>query len=430
MDSLAIEGGIPLQGDVKISGAKNSVLPILAACLLAPEPVCIHNVPHLKDVTLFMELLGQMGALITVNSGLSIEVNSQNITKCLAPYELVSRMRASILVLGPLLTRFGQAKVALPGGCAIGSRPINLHVDGLKQMGADIHIDQGYIHAVAPKGYLVGATINMPFPSVTATENLILAATLAKGTTRIIGAAQEPEIIDLVSCLNTLGAQIKIDSSGEIVIDGVAELHAGEYKVLPDRIETGTYLVAAAITHGEITVHNTDPKSLEAVLCTLRKSGAKIECRDTSIFLSMKGRVLKPVDICTGPYPLFPTDMQAQFMALNCIAQGRSVVKETIFENRFMHVDELRRMGAQISVEGNVAVIDGGELTGAPVRATDLRASASLVLAGLVAKGRTVIHEVHHIDRGYECLEEKLAQLGARIRRISHTTQVNEHANT
>jgi UDP-N-acetylglucosamine 1-carboxyvinyltransferase len=426
MDRLVIGGGYPLNGEAKISGAKNSVLPIMAASLLADQALNIDNIPHLKDVTLFVELLGQMGAQITVNADLSIAIDTSCVHSCIAPYQLVSKMRASILVLGPLLARFGQAKVALPGGCAIGSRPIDLHVEGLKMMGAEICIEDGYINAVAPKG-LTGTEIFMSFPSVTATENLILAATLAKGTTRIVGGAKEPEIMDLIQCLQHMGAKIVYNTLGDISIEGSPHLSGGRYHVLPDRIETGTYLVAATMTSGSITLTHTNPAILETVIVGLRQAGATVETTESEIYLSRsESTPLKPVDLCTGPYPGFPTDMQAQFMALNCIASGDAVIKETIFENRFMHVDELRRMGAKVKVQGNVAIVTGGTLKGAPVRATDLRASASLVLAGLVAQGQTTIHEIYHIDRGYECLEEKLVQMRAHIRRLAETLEVEK----
>lgn len=417
MDKHLIKGGRPLFGEVRISGAKNSVLPILAASLLADEPVTVSNIPHLKDVTTTMKLLGQMGVELTVAEGYSIQVNSRNVDQFVAPYEVVRTMRASILVLGPLLTRFGQAKVSLPGGCAIGPRPVDMHIAGLQRMGAEIDVKEGYIYAKAPKR-LEAIDFKFDLVTVTGTENLMMAATMARGTTILRNAAREPEVVDLANFLNTLGAQIRGAGSDIIEIHGVERLKGGSYHVLPDRVETGTYLVAGAMTKGKVTVKATRPDILQSVLEKLEETGAHISCGEDWITLDMQNKRPKAVDICTAPFPGVPTDMQAQFMALNSIAEGQATITETIFENRFMHAQELRRMGADIKVSGNQAVCTGSELTGAPVMATDLRASASLVLAGLVAKGETLIDRIYHIDRGYECIEEKLAQLGADIQRV------------
>jgi UDP-N-acetylglucosamine 1-carboxyvinyltransferase len=417
MDKLIIRGGQPLSGDVRISGAKNAVLPILAATLLADSPMSIGNVPHLQDVTTTMELLGRMGATLTVDERMRIEVDPTTTNQFVAPYELVKTMRASILVLGPMLARFGQAEVSMPGGCAIGSRPVNLHVDGLAAMGADIHVDGGYIRARADR--LHGARIVMDMVSVTGTENLMMAAALARGTSVIENAAREPEVVDLANCLNTMGAQISGAGTDTIVIDGVDTLSGCRYDVLPDRIETGTFLVAGAITGGRVRLRHTAPGSLDAVLAKLEEAGAHIRTGEDWIELDMGGRRPRAVNLHTAPYPAFPTDMQAQFMALNAVAEGTGAITETVFENRFMHALELQRMGADIRVEGNTAMIRGvPRLTGAPVMATDLRASASLILAGLVADGETLVDRIYHIDRGYECIEEKLSQLGASIRRV------------
>jgi len=418
MDKLIITGGISLDGEVRISGAKNSALPILVATLLAESPVTISNVPHLQDVTTTMELLGQMGVQLTIDEKLNIEVNSSTINKFFAPYELVKTMRASILVLGPLLARFGKAEVSMPGGCAIGSRPVDLHVRGLQAMGAEITIENGYILAHT-KQRLRGAKLVMDIVTVTGTENLMMAATLADGETIIENAAREPEVIDLADFLNAMGARITGAGTDIIRIEGVETLPGANYRVMPDRIETGTYLVAAAITGGRIKVRDTRPDTLDAVLAKLTEAGAEIEIGEDWILLDMKGRRPKIVDIRTSPYPAFPTDMQAQFTALNSVAQGSGTIIETIFENRFMHVQELQRMGADIRLSGNTAFCTGVEkLTSAPVMATDLRASASLVLAGLVAEGETCVDRIYHIDRGYERIEEKLALLGAQIKRV------------
>ncbi|WP_026289886.1 UDP-N-acetylglucosamine 1-carboxyvinyltransferase [Thioalkalivibrio sulfidiphilus] len=417
MDKLIIRGGQPLSGDVRISGAKNAVLPILAATLLADSPMTVGNVPHLQDVTTTMELMGRMGASLTVDERMRIEVDPTTTHHFVAPYELVKTMRASILVLGPLLARFGQAEVSMPGGCAIGSRPVNLHVDGLAAMGADISIDAGYIRARAER--LKGARIVMDIVSVTGTENLMMAAALARGTTVIENAAREPEVVDLANCINAMGGQISGAGTDTIVIDGVDSLRGCHYEVLPDRIETGTFLVAGAITGGRVRLRNTAPGTLDAVLAKLEEAGAQLNTGEDWIELDMAGRRPKAVSLRTAPYPAFPTDMQAQFMALNCIAEGTAAITETVFENRFMHALELQRMGADIRVEGHTALVRGvPRLTGAPVMATDLRASASLILAGLVAEGETLVDRIYHIDRGYECIEEKLAQIGASIRRV------------
>ena len=417
MDKLIITGGRPLSGDVRISGAKNAALPILAATLLADEPVTICNVPHLHDITTTMGLLGRMGVQLVVDEKLNIEVDPTTIKELFAPYELVKTMRASILVLGPLLAKHGSAEVSLPGGCAIGSRPVNLHIRGLEQMGAEIVVENGYIKARASR--LKGTKLVLDLVTVTGTENLMMAATLAEGITVIENAAREPEVVDLANCLNQMGAKVSGAGSDKITIEGVERLHGTTYNVMPDRIETGTYLVAAAISGGRIKVKDTDPTLIDGVLAKLREAGAEITSGDNWIELDMKGKRPKAVDVTTAPYPAFPTDMQAQFSALNAIAEGTSTITETVFENRFMHIQELDRMGAKIRLQGNTAVIEGIQrLTAAPVMATDLRASASLVLAGLVADGDTVVERIYHIDRGYECIEEKLQQLGAKIRRV------------
>lgn len=416
MSKLIVSGGVPLQGEVRASGAKNAVLPILAATLLADEPVTINNVPHLHDVTVTMGLLGRMGVDLMVDERLNIQVDPRSVSDFCAPYELVRTMRASILVLGPLLAHFGRAEVSLPGGCAIGSRPVNLHMRGLAAMGADIRLENGYIQARAKR--LRGTRLVMDLVTVTGTENLMMAATLAKGTTVIENAAREPEVVDLAECLQAMGAKISGAGTDTIVIDGVDSLSGVDYRVMPDRIETGTYLVAGAITGGEVKVKATRPDLLEAVLDKLEEAGADISTGSDWVKLTMQRRP-RAVHVRTAPYPAFPTDMQAQFMALNAVAEGVGTITETVFENRFMHVQELQRMGADIRLMGNIAVSTGVSLlTSAPIMATDLRASASLILAALVAKGDTVVDRIYHIDRGYECIEEKLAQLGACIRRI------------
>ena len=417
MAKIVISGGEPLKGDVWISGAKNAVLPILAATLLADEPMTIGNVPHLHDVTTTMEVLGQMGVQLTIDERMNIHIDPRTADKYFAPYDLVKTMRASILVLGPLVAKFGQADVSLPGGCAIGSRPVDLHIRGLEALGATVTVENGYIKARAKR--LKGARIVMDLVTVTGTENIMMAAVLASGTTVIENAAQEPEVVDLANCLNAMGAHVSGAGTSQIVIDGVERLHGTHYDVLPDRIETGTFLVAAAITGGRVMAKRARPKTLDAVLAKLEEAGAHINTGDDWIEVDMDGRRPKAVDITTAPYPAFPTDMQAQFTALNSVAEGVGTITETVFENRFMHVHELERLGADIKLEGNVAVIKGVDvMSGAPLMATDLRASACLVLAGLVAKGDTTVDRIYHIDRGYECIEEKLGSLGAKIRRL------------
>ena len=417
MAKIVISGGEPLNGDVWISGAKNAVLPILASTLLADGPVSISNVPHLHDVTTTMELLGQMGVSLEIDERMRINIDPRTTNRYFAPYDLVKTMRASILVLGPLVARFGQADVSLPGGCAIGSRPVDLHIKGLQALGAEVSVENGYIKARAKR--LKGARINMDIVTVTGTENIMMAATLAKGTTVIENAAQEPEVIDLANCLNSMGAKIEGAGSATIVIEGVEQLHGTQYDVLPDRIETGTFLVAGAISGGRVMAKRARPKTLDAVLNKLEEAGAEITTGEDWVQLDMHGRKPKAVNITTAPYPAFPTDMQAQFTALNAVAEGVGVITETVFENRFMHVHELHRLGADIRLEGNTAIIQGVEsMTGAPIMATDLRASACLVLAGLAAKGDTTVDRVYHIDRGYENIEEKLSTLGAKIRRL------------
>ena len=417
MDKLHIEGGRPLEGEVRISGAKNAALPILAGTLLASEPVAVGNVPHLQDVTTMIELLGRMGVTVTVDERMQVEVDARSLTNAVAPYELVKTMRASILVLGPLLARFGQADVSLPGGCAIGARPVNIHVAGLQAMGAEIAIENGYIRARANR--LRGARLVLDTVTVTGTENLMMAATLADGQTVLENAAREPEVVDLAEFLISMGARIRGAGTDKIIIDGVPRLHGATYRVQPDRIETGTYLVAGAITGGRVRTLQTRPDHLDAVLAKLQEAGADIVTGVDWIDIDMRGRRPKSTDLRTAPYPAFPTDMQAQFAALNTISDGVSTIIETIFENRFMHMLEMRRLGAEIRLEGNTAIIKGvPQLQAAPVMATDLRASASLVLAGLIAQGRTEIERIYHIDRGYEAIEEKLSGLGASIRRI------------
>ena len=418
MDKLEIQGGIPLEGEIRISGAKNATLPILAGALLAEGPVSIGNVPHLQDVTTTIELLGRMGVSVTIDDRMRVEIDTSTIREYFAPYELVKTMRASILVLGPLLARFGTADVSLPGGCAIGSRPVNIHVAGMQAMGADINIENGYIRARS-NGRLKGARLVLETVTVTGTENLMMAAVLADGETVIENAAREPEVVDLAHFLIAMGARIRGVGTDTLIIEGVERLTGTHYEVLPDRIEAGTYLVAGAITGGHVRVKNARADHLDAVLAKLREAGADVTSGDNWIDVDMKGRRPRSVDVRTAPYPAFPTDMQAQFAALNCVADGVGTIVETIFENRFMHMLEMRRMGAEIRLEGNTAIIKGVErLTAAPVMATDLRASASLVIAGLVAVGRTEVDRIYHIDRGYECIEEKLQQLGAQIKRV------------
>lgn len=417
MAKILISGGEPLHGEVGISGAKNAVLPILASCLLADEPVTISNVPHLHDVTTTMELLGQMGVQLVLDDRMKIHVDPRSADRYFAPYELVKTMRASILVLGPLVARFGQAEVSLPGGCQIGSRPVDQHIRGLQALGAEIVVENGYIKARADR--LKGARIAMDMVTVTGTENVMMAAVLACGTSIIENAAQEPEVVDLAHCLNAMGAQIEGAGTSTLVIHGVERLHGAEYEVLPDRIETGTFLVGAAMTGGKVRARNSRADTLDAVLAKLEEAGAQISTGADWIELDMQGRRPKAVNITTAPYPAFPTDMQAQFTALNCVAEGVGIITETVFENRFMHAHELQRLGADIRLEGNTAIIQGvSQMSGAPIMATDLRASACLVLAGLVAKGDTTVDRVYHIDRGYENIEEKLGVLGAKIRRL------------
>ena len=417
MDKFKITGPCTLSGEVTISGAKNAALPILFATLLCDEEIQLSNVPRLKDVGTTLKLLEMLGASTKVNGNVTVLTGAVN--NHVAPYELVKTMRASILALGPLAARFGAADVSLPGGCAIGARPVNLHVHGLELMGAKIAIEDGYIKARVD-GRLKGAHILMDMISVTGTENLMMAATLADGRTVIENAAREPEVVDLANFLNALGAKIQGAGTDTLTIDGVERLHGGSYSVQPDRIETGTFLVGAAVTGGKITCRKTDPSLLEAVLVKLEEAGALIEKGEDWISLDMTGRTLKPVTIKTAPYPAFPTDMQAQFMAINCVAEGAAVIRETIFENRFMHAVELIRLGADIKIDGNTAFVKGvAGLQGATVMATDLRASASLIIAGLVAEGQTTIERIYHLDRGYEKLEAKLAALGANVRRLS-----------
>ena len=417
MDKLLIKGGVTLSGKVAISGAKNAALPILAGTLLASEPVKVSNVPHLKDVTTMLSLLQMMGVQVTVDEQLGVEVDASSVDRREAPYELVKTMRASILVLGPLLARFGEADVSLPGGCAIGARPVNLHVSGLQAMGADVVVDKGFIKARADR--LKGAHIVFDTVTVTGTENLLMASVLADGETVLENAAREPEVTDLAHFLIGLGARIEGVGSSTLSIQGVTRLGGTNYSVLPDRIETGTYLVAAAMTGGKIRAQRTAPEALEAVLIKLAEAGARIESGENWIDVDMRGRRPKAVDIRTAPYPAFPTDMQAQFCAMNAVADGVGTITETIFENRFQHVLELQRMGADIRLEGHTAICTGvANLTAAPVMATDLRASAGLVLAGLAAQGETLVDRIYHVDRGYERIEEKLGQLGASIRRV------------
>ncbi len=417
MEKLAIEGGVALNGEVAISGAKNAALPILCAGLLTAEALTISNVPHLRDVTTMLSLLGQMGMSISVDEKLGIELRAADIHTPEAPYDMVKTMRASVLVLGPLTARFGEARVSLPGGCAIGLRPVDQHLKGLQAMGATITMDHGYMIVRAPR--LKGARICMDVVTVTGTENLMMAATLADGTTIIENAAREPEVVDLAVCLTAMGANIKGAGTDTITVEGVKALHGASHVVMPDRIETGTFLVAAAVSGGKVRVTGARPNTLDAVLNKLREAGAKIESGEDWISVEASGR-LKAVNFRTAPYPAFPTDMQAQFVALNSVAEGAGVVHEDIFENRFMHVQELQRLGADIEVDGNTAVVKGvAGLDGATVMATDLRASASLVIAGLVARGTTIVDRIYHLDRGYEAIEEKLSRLGARIKRVS-----------
>ena len=418
MDKLLISGGGPLSGEIRISGAKNSALPILAATLLADGPVMVSNVPHLHDITTMFELLGCLGVTVTMNERMQVEVDATSLNNHIAPYDLVKTMRASILVLGPMLAKYGTAKVSFPGGCAIGSRPVDLHLSGLKLMGASIEINEGYINA-SVDGRLKGAHIAMEIASVGATENLMMAAALAEGQTIIENAAREPEVVDLARCVNSLGGRVSGMGTSTLIIDGVASLHQGEYKIMPDRIETATYLAAAVATRGKVKLKDTDPKTLDAVLKKFQEAGAKITTGEDWIELDMEGKRPKAVSFKTAPYPAFPTDMQAQLTAVNTVAEGVAEIVETVFENRLVQTNELNRMGAIINVDGNTANVTGVErLKSAPVMASDLRASASLVIAGLVADGDTVVDRIYHIDRGYERIEEKFQQLGANIRRI------------
>ncbi|WP_432470685.1 UDP-N-acetylglucosamine 1-carboxyvinyltransferase [Amphritea sp. HPY] len=418
MDKLIISGGYDLSGDVKISGAKNSALPILAATLLADEPVTISNLPHLHDITTMLELLRQMGVDLTIDEKLNVEIDARTLTSTVAPYELVKTMRASILVLGPLVAHYGHAEVSLPGGCAIGSRPVDLHLKGLEALGAEITVEEGFIRATCD-GRLKGGRVFFDVVTVTGTENILMAAALAEGQSIIENAAREPEIVDLAEFLIAMGADIRGHGTDTITVNGVASLKNCHFPVIADRIETGTYLVAAAAARGSVRVKNTRVDILDAVLQKLQEAGAEIEVGEDWISLDMKGKRPKAVNLTTAPYPAFPTDMQAQFAAMNIVAEGVSVIKETVFENRFMHMQEMIRMGAKITIDGNTAIIEGvEELTAAPVMATDLRASASLVIAAMVAKGDTMIERIYHIDRGYECIEEKLQLLGAKIKRV------------
>jgi UDP-N-acetylglucosamine 1-carboxyvinyltransferase len=418
MDKLIITGGKALSGEIYISGSKNSALPILAATLLSAEPIVLGNLPHLHDVTTMIELLGCMGVRVVIDEKMRVEINAADISNFVAPYELVKTMRASILVLGPMLARFGRAQVSFPGGCAIGSRPVDLHLRGMEALGATIEVEGGYINATC-NGRLKGAKILLETVTVGGTENIMMAAVLAEGQTIIENAAREPEIVDLAQCLNAMGADVKGQGTDKIVINGVEKLHGCSYEVMADRIETGTYLAAAAATRGHVKLKNTQADSLDAVIIKLREAGADITVGDNFIELNMHGKRPKAISVRTAPYPAFPTDMQAQITAMNSVAEGTGTIIETIFENRLIQAHEMNRMGAKIVVDGNHAVVTGVDhLTGAPVMATDLRASASLVIAGLVADGQTVIDRIYHIDRGYECIEEKLMQLGADIRRV------------
>ncbi len=417
MHKLIIQGGNPLRGEIKISGAKNAALPVLCAALLTSDTLKVQNLPDLNDVTTMLSLLEEMGTNISTNNHSDVELTAIHLSKLVAPYEMVKTMRAAILVLGPMLARAGEATISLPGGCAIGMRPVDQHIKGLQAMGADIKIEHGYIHAVAKQ--LQGARIVMDMITVTGTENLMMAATLATGTTVLENAAREPEVVDLANCLIAMGAKIHGAGSDIITIEGVNSLHSAEHRVMPDRIETGTFLVAAAASRGEIYLKGTQTNSLDAVLDKLSEAGASIESGSDWISLKMKAAP-KSVNIRTAPYPAFPTDMQAQFMSMNCVADGTAIITETIFENRLMHVQELKRMNANINVEGNTAIVHGiPQLDGADVMATDLRASASLIIAGLVAQGETSIDRIYHLDRGYERIEEKLSQVGAQIKRTN-----------
>jgi UDP-N-acetylglucosamine 1-carboxyvinyltransferase len=417
VDKLIIQGGVALSGEIRVSGAKNAALPLMCAALLTEEELTLSNVPHLRDVSTMVRLLSQMGVEASLDDKLGLSLRAARLVDPVAPYDLVKTMRASILVLGPLVARCGEARVSLPGGCAIGTRPVDLHLKGLEVLGAEISVEQGYISAKAKR--LKGARLVMDLVTVTGTENLMMAACLAEGTTVIENAAREPEVVDLAQCLSAMGARIKGAGSDIITVEGIARLRGASHRIMADRIETGTFLAAAAATGGSVTLNGTNPGTLEAVLDKLRESGADVRTANGTIALAMRGRP-KGVNVRTAPYPAFPTDMQAQLMALDAIAAGTAVITETIFENRFMHAVEMQRLGADIEISGNTAVVHGvARLQGANVMATDLRASASLVIAGLVAEGETRIDRIYHLDRGYECIEEKLAQLGARIRRVT-----------
>jgi len=416
VDKLIIHGGAPLSGEIRVSGAKNAALPLMCAALLTREPLTLSNTPHLRDVSTMVRLLAQMGVEVSLDDRQGLSLRAERLSEPLAPYDLVKTMRAAILVLGPLVARHGEARVSLPGGCAIGLRPVNLHIKGLKALGAEISVEQGYIAARAKR--LKGARIVMDLVTVTGTENLMMAACLAEGTTVLENAAREPEVVDLAQCLLAMGARIAGAGTDVIRIEGVTQLRGAAHRIMPDRIETGTFLVAAAATGGRIMLHGTDAGILEAVLEKLRESGAELNTGSETISLVMRGRP-KGINVRTAPYPAFPTDMQAQLMALDAIAEGTATITETVFENRFMHALEMRRLGADIEISGNTAIVRGvGKLQGATVMATDLRASASLVIGGLVAGGETTVDRIYHLDRGYECIEEKLAQLGARIKRV------------
>ena len=416
MDKLLIQGGVPLSGDIAISGAKNAALPILCACLLTDEPLRLRNLPQLNDISTMLRLIGQMGVTVTMDGNDGLILDARGLNNPLAPYDMVKTMRASILVLGPLLARCGEARVSLPGGCAIGARPVDQHIKGLQAMGAEIHVEQGYIQAKATR--LKGARIFTDMVTVTGTENLMMAAVLADGETVLENAAREPEVVDLANCLIAMGARISGAGTDRIVINGIDRLHGATHSIMPDRIETGTYLCAAAATGGEVRLTQTACDYLDAVIDKLREAGCEVACGSNEITLKAPAR-LKAVSLRTEPYPAFPTDMQAQFMAINCVAEGTAVIRETIFENRFMHAVELIRLGAHIRIDGNNAVVTGvPRLDGATVMATDLRASASLVIAGLVAQGETLIERIYHLDRGYERIEEKLSRLGAKVRRV------------
>ena len=416
MDKLLIRGGVPLSGEVAMSGAKNAALPILCASLLSAEPLHLKNVPHLNDISTMLRLIGQMGVEVTMDGNDGLILNSHGLNNPLAPYDMVKTMRASILVLGPLLTRCGEAKVSLPGGCAIGARPVDQHIKGLQAMGAEIHVEQGYVHATAKR--LKGARIVTDMVTVTGTENLMMAAVLADGETVIENAAREPEVVDLANCLSAMGVRISGAGTDRVSIEGVERMHGATHAIMPDRIETGTYLCAAAATGGDVRLTNTSAGFLDAVIHKLLEAGCEISSGAGFVALKAPPR-LKAVSMRTEPYPAFPTDMQAQFMAINCLAKGTAAIRETIFENRFMHAVELIRLGADIRIDGNTALVTGvPRLDGATVMATDLRASASLVIAGLMAQGDTLIERIYHLDRGYERIEEKLAKLGASVRRV------------